>query len=118
MTKQPEKKKHYDRDPLMVKYYAQKKGFSHFSMYPSLQQTHTQPFEMNAMSRSGLPTITSPVMRPTALGLSAFRGPRMRSAFNPAPMAFSRQLSSITGISLPMSAQPGMGIVGGFTRMN
>lgn len=32
-------------------------------------------------------------------------------------MAFARQLSSITGISVPISAQPGMGIVGEFNRM-
>lgn len=66
-----------------------------------------QPFNVNAMSRSGFPT-----MQPTGMGQSRFSAPIMRSAFNPSQMAFSRQLSSITGISVPISAQPGMGIVG------
>lgn len=85
-------------------------------MQQSLQQP--QPIEINAMGRSGLPSMTSPTMGPAALRLSAFRNPQMRSAFNPAEMGFSRQLSRVTGISLPISAHPGMGIVGGFIRMN
>jgi len=56
--------------------------------------------------------MTSPAIRPAAMGLPAFRAPQMRPALNPSQMAFSRQLSSITGISLPLSIQPGMGIVG------
>ena len=49
------------------------------------------------MSRSGFPAI-----QPTGMGQSRFS----------APITFSRRLSSITGISVPISAQPGMGIVG------
>ena len=65
------------------------------------------PFNVNAMSRSGFPAT-----QPTGMGQSRFSAPIMRSEFNPSQMAFSRQLSSITGISVPISAQPGMGIVG------
>ena len=65
------------------------------------------PFNVNAMSRSGFPAI-----QPTGMGQSRFSAPIMRSEFNPSQMAFSRRLSSITGISVPISAQPGMGIVG------
>ena len=81
-----------------------------FSLYPSLQQS--QPFDMNAMSRSGLPAMPSSVIGTSPLGLSGIRAPQMRPALTPSQMAFSRQLSSMTGISIPISAQPGMGIVG------
>lgn len=69
--------------------------------------SQVQPFNVNAMSRSGFPTT-----QPTGMGQSRFSAPIMRSEFNPSPMAFSRRLSSITGISVPISAQPGMGVVG------
>lgn len=77
-------------------------------MNPSLQQTpqQVQPFNINAMSRSGLPSLTS-----------SFRTPAIRSPMNPSQMAYSRRLSGVTGISLPISAQPGMGIVGELIRM-
>lgn len=67
---------------------------------------------MNAIARSGLPSVPSPALGSPAMGLSALRNPQMRPAYNPSQMGFSRQLSSITGISLPLSVQPGMGIVG------
>ena len=67
---------------------------------------------MNAMSRSGLPAMPSSVIGTSPLGFSGIKAPQMRSALTPSQMAFSRQLSSMTGISIPISAQPGMGIVG------
>ena len=79
-------------------------------MFPSLQPA--QPFDIRAMSRSGLPAMSSPAMGMSPLGFSASRAPQMRSALTPSQMAFSRQLSSVTGISIPIAAQPGMGIVG------
>lgn len=81
-----------------------------FSMYPSLQQS--QPFNVNAMSRSGLPAMPASVIGTSPLGFAGIRAPQMRPALTPSQMAFSRQLSSMTGISIPISAQPGMGIVG------
>ena len=82
-------------------------------MFPSLQQQQ-QPFDINSMSRSGFPATPSTVMGPSPLRLSAIRASQMRPALTPSQMAISRQLSSVTGISLPISAQPGMGIVGTF----
>ena len=79
-------------------------------MFQSLQPS--QPFDINAISRSGLPTMSSAVMRASPMGLSALRTPQMRPALTPSQMAFSRQLSSVTGISIPIATQPGMGIVG------
>ena len=87
-------------------------------MYSSPQQTLLQTQPLTAVSRSGLPSMPSPVVGSTAMGLSAVRRPLMRPAFNPSQLAFSRQLSSMTGISLPISVQPGMGIVGEFTQEN
>ena len=90
-------------------------SLSLFSIFPSLQQP--QPFDMNPMGRSGFPTSPSTVMGPSPLGPSAIRASAMRPVLTPSQMAFSRQLASITGISLPLSAQPGMGIVGKLTRV-
>lgn len=72
---------------------------------------------MNTMTRSGLPSMTSPAMETASMGISPLRSPLLRSSWSPSQMAFARQLSSITGISVPISAQPGMGIVGEFNRM-
>lgn len=80
--------------------------------FPQQSLVQTQPFTMNAIARSGLPSVPSPALGSPAMGLSALRNPQMRPAYNPSQMGFSRQLSSITGISLPLSVQPGMGIVG------
>lgn len=80
--------------------------------FPQQSLVQTQPFAMNAIARSGLPSVPSPALGSPSMGLSALRNPQMRPAYNPSQMGFSRQLSSITGISLPLSVQPGMGIVG------
>ena len=74
--------------------------------------SQAQPFNMNAMGRSGFPAAE---FEPIGMGRSRFSPAGMVTpGFNPSQMAFSRQLSSITGISVPISAQPGMGIVGEF----
>lgn len=83
-------------------------------MFPSLQPS--QPFDIRAMSRSGLPAMSSPAIGMSPSGFPAPRVPQMRSSLTPSQMAFSRQLSSVTGISIPIAAQPGMGIVGMASR--